>query len=174
MNSEIIFKIVFFGDKEVGRRTLLKRAVNMFNYGEDYIETIGVDIYQKVLTLGSMVINLRIYNVSNKKTFRSLIPNYINGSDGALLMFDVTNLITLDFLSNYPRLIRAHAGEIPILLIGNKDDLGEERAVSEEGEKFARANDLLGYVEISAKSGQGCEGIFELLAKCIMSQLQIN
>jgi len=61
-------------------------------------------------------------------------------------------------------MIRKIAGNIPILLLGNKIDLIKERAVSRErGMAFARDNNLLKYIEISAKTGQGCEGIFELL-----------
>ena len=175
MNPETIFKIVCIGDKEVGRSTLFKESLNMSYYSENYIETVGVDIFQKELAIGGWLVNLKIWNVSNKDYFSNLLSNYINCSDGVLLMFDLTNLRTLNYLLKFPQLIRDGVGEIPVLLLGNKVDLEEDREVSEEkGKIFAEENNLTGYIEISAKTGEGCDGIFELLAEKIMRQMQLH
>ena len=60
MNPETIFKIVCIGDKEVGRSTLFKESLNMSYYSENYIETVGVDIFQKELAIGGWLVNLKI------------------------------------------------------------------------------------------------------------------
>ena len=90
-------------------------------------------------------------------------------------MFDLTNLRTLNYLLKFPQLIRDGVGEIQVLLLGNKVDLEEDREVSEEkGKIFAEENNLTGYIETSAKTGEGCDGIFELLAEKIMRQMQLH
>ena len=44
-----------------------------------------------------------------------------------------------------------------LVLVGNKSDLEEQRAVSQvEAETFAKANDLA-YTEVSAKTGEGVD-----------------
>ena len=88
-------------------------------------------------------------------------------------MYDLTNINSLEYLTEFPRIIRQQTGEIPILLVGNKSDLIEERSIPpEQGNAFARINNLLGYIEISAKTGLNCERIFKLLAESILDQLQ--
>ncbi|TKJ20961.1 MAG: hypothetical protein CEE43_10860 [Promethearchaeota archaeon Loki_b32] len=166
-----LFKLLIIGDREVGRRTFLRESIDDNFFVEDYIETVGVDIYRKELIVEEGVIDLMIWNVSTKETFGTLLTSYINTSDGVLLMFDITNLSTLYFLSKYPQLIREKAGEIPILLVGNKLDLKWKREVYvEEGAAFARGNDLLDYIEVSAKTGKDCEKILEVLVENILVQ----
>lgn len=69
-------------------------------------------------------------------------------------------------------MIREKAGETPILLVGNKVDLKWKHEVSvEEGAAFVRDNDLLDYIEVSAKTGKECEKIFEVLVENILAQV---
>ncbi len=175
MGSSLSFKILIIGDKEVGRSTLLKKRFKCQYFHDSGLNVVGVSFYTTNLTLEGRDNRLTIWYVSNLDKFRPILPNFIVGTHGVVLMFDVTNSSTLDFLFNYPCLIREQAGDIPILLVGNKVDLGVERVIpKEEGTAFARTNDLLKYIEISAKIGQGCEGIFEILIENIMTQLQLN
>ena len=169
-----IFKILIIGDREVGRRTFLREfGDRFFNVGR--IDIIGVEAYKKELTVEEGTVIFMIWNVSNKEMFRRDLRAFISGSNAVILIFDLTNLNSLDYLSEFPQMIREQAGEIPILLVGNKVDLEEDREVSrDQGTTFARINDLLGYIEISAKTEKDCEGIFELLAETILIQLEIH
>jgi len=169
-----IFKILIIGDREVGRRTFLRESRDrFFNVGR--IDIIGVEAYKKELTVEEGTVIFMIWNVSNKEMFRRDLRAFISGSNAVILIFDLTNLNSLDYLSEFPQMIREQAGEIPILLVGNKIDLEEGREVSrDQGTTFARINDLLGYIEISAKTEKNCEGIFELLAEKILIQLEIH
>ena len=169
-----IFKIFFIGDKEVGRRTFLREFIDQY-FHEGHIDTIGVEIYKKELTIEGKIFHLLIYHISNKEIWEHLFRPYIDGSNAAILMFDLTNSKSLDYLSEFPQMIRGIAGEIPILLLGNKVDLTKDRTVSrEEGLAFARSNNFFRYIEISAKTGQNCDVIFKLLAENIIAQLQIS
>ena len=167
-----IFKVLVIGDREVGRGTFLRESVDDFPFFEEYIDTVGVNIYKKELTFEGGMIDLKIWNVSNKEIGRSLLRPYITGSDAALLMFDITNSQSFAFLTDFPQMIRERSGEIPILLVGNKVDLGKERVISKkEGTAFAKIDNLLGYIEISAKVKQDCEKILKLLAEKILAMM---
>jgi len=174
---ERLFKILIIGDREVGRRSFLRVSTEDKRFDEvsAHIETLGVSVYRQELNVEEFINVLQIWNVSNKVSFNTLLELCVNGSNGVLLMFDITNSSTLDFLSRYPRLIREKVGDVPILLVGNKVDLGRERVISkEEGTDFAQANDLMGYIEISAKTGQNCENIFKILAENMLNQIELH
>ena len=168
-----IFKLFFIGDKNVGRRTLLKEALkNVEYFPYDYTDTTGVDFYKKELTIKGGKVILQIWKVETDLLLKRKSNLFITGSHAALLMYDLTNINSLENLTELPRIIRQQTGEIPILLVGNKSDLIEERSnPSELGSSFAQINNLLGYIEISAKTGLNCEKIFNLLAETIIDQV---
>jgi len=171
---EHIFKLLIIGDREVGRRTFLREARDCF-FNEGRIDIIGVEAYKKELTVEESVFNFMIWNVSNKEIFRHYLRTFISGSNAAILMFDITNLKSFDYLSEFPKMVREYAGDIPIHLVGNKIDLEEDRVVSrDQANTFARINDLLGYIEISAKNEKDWGAIFKLLAEQILTQLQLH
>lgn len=58
------------------------------------------------------------------------------------------------------------------MVVGNKSDLESKRQVSrEEGEKFARENDLF-FLEASAKSAENVEEAFVKTAQTIFQKIQ--
>ena len=169
-----IIKLLIIGDREVGRRTFLRDSRDHF-FNKGCIDIIGVELYRKELTVEENVIDFMIWAVSNDDRFRRDLRTFISGSNAAILMFDITRVGSYNFLSDFPGLIRQYAGDIPILLVGNKKDLEEVREVSGEGARTIEGhNNLLGYLEISAKNGQNCEGIFTMLGEKILRQLQLH
>ena len=87
-------------------------------------------------------------------------------------MYDITNSNTLKHLSEWFQLIRENAGDIPIILGGNIFNLQKSREVSEEeGVKLAEKYNLSGFVEISTKTGQNVEKIFEALTESVINNL---
>jgi 50S ribosomal subunit-associated GTPase HflX len=63
----------------------------------------------------------------------------------------------------YERLVAAGANAPPVVIVGNKSDLGEQRRISnEEGQRRA-AECGAQYVESSAKEGRGVASAFEVL-----------
>lgn len=93
---------------------------------------------------------------------------YYRGSLGALLIFDLTNSSSFEHLAQWIDEVRANVkSEIPLLLVGNKSDLADERLVSiEEINNFTK-NFNLYYMETSAKTGEGVGDCFYILA-CLM------
>jgi len=173
VTTTYLLKLLIIADKNVGRSTLLKETLkDIENLGVDFSNTVGVDFYKKKITIEQGTGVFQIWKVANGRLFKNYPSTYIIGSDAAILMFDLTNSKSLEYLDDFPRLIRQHAGEIPILLVGNKCDLTEERTISkEQGINFSKINNMLDYIEISAKTGQKCERIFKVLAEYRITQL---
>lgn len=55
-----------------------------------------------------------------------------------------------------------------VIVVGNKDDLEQNRMVGmEEGEKFAEQNNLA-FIEINTRDYSKCESVFKILAETIL------
>jgi hypothetical protein len=83
-------------------------------------------------------------------------------------VFDLTNSASFEHLPQWIEEVRANVkSEIPLLLVGNKSDLIDQRSISmEEINKFTQDFNLY-YMETSAKTGDGVGDCFYILA-CLM------
>jgi len=99
-----------------------------------------------------------------------LLPSYYDGSSGGLIVFDVTRRESFTNLPKWIEQVRGKTGNIPLLLIGNKADLDDLRAVTnEEAKQFATQNGVV-YTETSAKTGANVTDVFEALTQ-VMTEI---
>jgi len=168
---DYLFKSIVVGDGGVGKTALTLRFSKGF-FTEDYKMTIGVDFHVKTITIDAVEkpirAKLQIWDTGGQERFSSIRPMYYRGSLGALLIFDLTNSGSFEHLPQWIEEIRANVKtEIPLLLVGNKSDLIDQRAVSlEELNSFTNTFNLY-YMETSAKTGDGVGDCFYILA-CLM------
>ncbi|TXT66748.1 MAG: putative Small GTP-binding domain protein [Promethearchaeota archaeon] len=94
---------------------------------------------------------------------------YYRGALGALLIFDLTSISSFEHLPQWIEEVRANVQtEIPLLLVGNKNDLIDQRAISlEEVNDFTRDFNLY-YMETSAKTGDNVGDCFSVLASLMI------
>jgi len=110
---------------------------------------------------------------AGQESFRSITRSYYRGAAGALLVYDITRRETFSHLASWLEDARQHASaELTIMLIGNKSDLEQKRAVSfEEGQAFADQNGLI-FMETSAKTAANVEEAFLTTAKKIFEKIE--
>ncbi|MFX1501332.1 MAG: GTP-binding protein, partial [Promethearchaeota archaeon] len=128
---DYLFKSIVVGDGGVGKTALTLRFSKGF-FTEDYKMTIGVDFHVKTINIdaleGPIRAKLQIWDTGGQERFSSIRPMYYRGSLGALLIFDLTNASSFDHLPQWIEEVRANVKtEIPLLLVGNKSDLVEQR-----------------------------------------------
>jgi len=135
----------------------------------------GFDYILKVILFGDPstgkeeFVNRYISGNFQEDTNLTILHKYCKGANGAIIMYDITDLKSLDHLSEWTQIIREHAGNIPILLVGNKLDLEKSRKVpKEEGVLTAKKYNLSSCVELSSKTGQNVEKTFEILTKILI------
>ena len=168
---DYLFKVVVVGDGGVGKTALTLRFSRDF-FDESYKMTIGVDFHVKTIEVetneGPIRAKLQLWDTGGQERFSSIRPMYYRGSLGAVLVFDLTNPTSFEHLPKWIEEIRANVkADIPILLVGNKSDLVNERAVFlDEINEFTRIFNLY-YMETSAKTGEGVGDCFYILA-CLM------
>jgi len=169
-NYDYTFKIMMLGDASVGKTSLTMRYISGY-FMEDLKLTIGVDFYSKTTSFKDKKVKLQIWDFGGEERFRFLLSQYSKGANGAFFLFDITNQTSLDHLPDWTQVIREHAGEIPIMLIGSKVDLNEFRAVlRDDGILAAKKYNLASFVELSSKTGENVEKAFNVMTEILFEK----
>lgn len=169
------FKIIIFGDAGCGKTTLTQRFLtNLFV--SDSKMTIGVDFEVKSLEVDKQKVKLQIWDFGGEERFRFLLPTYVRGARGGLFLFDITNYSSIAHIDDWLSVIRKEirAEDIfPIIVVGGKADLAENREVSAgEGIKIAKSRNVDGFIETSSKTGENVEKTFEALTRLMLNNSQ--
>ena len=163
------YKIVIFGDAGCGKTTLNQRYLtNLFK--SDSTMTIGVDFEVKSLEIDEKKVKLQIWDFGGEERFRFLLPTYVKGASGGLFMYDITNYSSLAHIDDWLTTIKKETDSLfPIVAVGGKGDLAEEREVStEEGINIAKSRDVDAFIECSSKTGENVEETFETLTRLML------
>ncbi len=167
------FKVILAGDEGVGKSCLVRRFVdNLFS--ENYIPTLGFQIFFKSLKVGDYTIDFQIWDVAGQQSFEFARRNYYTHSQGFLLVFDLTNLKSFQNLDKWVAEIRATCPNSPGILVGNKTDLPDPKISDQD---FARKSEQLtasGRVLTSAKTGSQVNDAFDLLGRTILTSLKLR
>ncbi|KAL4801431.1 P-loop containing nucleoside triphosphate hydrolase protein [Aspergillus unguis] len=123
---------------------------------------------------------LSLWDTAGQETYKSITRSYFRGASGALLVFDITRPATFASCTQWLQDLRQIAEEgIVIILVGNKSDLGDHgsdsnqrRITREEAEEWCRMNNVVRYLETSAKSGEGVERAFLEVAERIYRNIE--
>ena len=168
--EDFIFKVCIFGDGGVGKTTLIRRYLTgMFD--STLKMTIGVDFHIKKIEIEKKRITLQIWDFAGEERFRILLPSYVRGAKGGIFMFDITRYSSLINLDEWLEVVKSVQRDIPLMMVGGKLDLNEQRSISSEiAKELADANNFYGYGECSSKTGLYVEEIFELLTHGILEK----
>ena len=153
-------KICLFtlGNSAVGKTSFILRYTKN-SFSNTYISTIGIDFLAKnILLPNGEKYKILFYDTAGQEKYRSIAFNLMKGAEGILLMYDVTKRETFESITEWVQSIKEAKGEnFPVILIGNKCDLKEEREIDkEEGENEAKKHGFL-FFETSNKDGTNIE-----------------
>lgn len=170
---DFLFKVIVVGDGAVGK-TALSFRFDTGKFEQSYKMTIGADFFIKVVEVTDKHgvthrIKLQIWDTAGQERFGAIRPLYYRGANGGLLVYDVTNRKSFSNLErHWFTEVYQSCGRIPLILLGNKADLEELRAISsEEGRARATARDLR-FFETSAKTGQNVDAAFLNLGELLL------
>jgi small GTP-binding protein len=161
------FKITIVGDPGVGKTSLvLKYTNNAFR--RTYIPTLGVHVSDKIFNVEDSTVQLVLWDIAGQIKFEMMRQQFYLGSDGILLIFDMTNPKSFESLSNWYLDVRKqlkNRSDLIGYVVGNKKDLMNEIKIkSEKGIELANSHEL-GYIETSALSGENVDSAFNNLAQ---------
>lgn len=162
------YKIVVLGSGGVGKSALTIQFIQG-NFVEKYDPTIE-DSYRKQVEVDGKACMLDILDTAGQEEYSAMRDQYMRTGQGFVLVYSITDPSSFeDCLTIHEQLLRSKdADEVPLVLVGNKCDLEEERSVSkEEGENMAERFGDCKFLESSAKERINVEEIFISLVRLI-------
>nr|ABK55619.1 RAB 11-a [Euplotes octocarinatus] len=158
---DYLLKVVLIGDSGVGKSNLLSRfAKNEFNLESK--TTIGVEFVTKTIECGSKIIKAQIWDTAGQERYRAITSAYYRGAVAAFLVYDITKLHTFQNVEKWLQELKDYAdSNIVVMLVGNKTDLNNLRAVKvEDAQIYAEKNELA-FIETSALDSTNVVEAFE-------------
>ena len=124
-------KITLLGAYGAGKTCLLLRFAED-DFAVTHMPTIGVDYKSKTVRVGDKAVRLQIWDSAGQERFQTIAPNYFRGSQGIVVVYDVTERSSFDrarwWLGELRSKFKAASEQIDLVLVGNKIDL-ENRQV---------------------------------------------
>ena len=123
----------------------------------------------KSLEVDGKKVKLQIWDTAGQERFKNIQASYYKGGNGILVVYDITNRESFNNLNSWLIEIEKNGNkDVFKLLIGNKNDLENERKITyDEGKDFASINGME-FFETSAKTAYKVQEAFESLTRNIM------
>ena len=179
----LVKKISLLGDPAVGKTSLIHRFV-YDNFDDSYLSTIGAKVTKKSQFYSTedydgipqdTKLSFLIWDIAGQKAFKNIHQTYYVGSEGALVVCDLTRKETLDNLLDWISELFKVVRNVPVLVLANKDDLPEEEICFGEPEIRAVASQINApYYFSSAKTGHNVDTAFQKLGELILGAKTIE
>ena len=164
INYDYIFKVALIGDSATGKTSILLRFIDDY-FTEDTKSTIGVDFKIVSLLLDPKVYaKMQIWDTCGSERFKSLTSSFIKTCSAFILVFDLTRTSTFQNIEHWIRTIKENTSPKFLILIGNKSDLVEQRALNKDFILEYCQKHFFNYLEISAKNNSNIEIMFKEVA----------
>jgi len=155
------YRIVVVGSGGVGKSALTVRFIQG-TFVKRYDPTIE-DSYRKQVEVDAKACMLDIMDTAGQEEYSALRDQYMKTGEGFVLVYSITTSTSFDaagkLRTNILR-IKEDAGDVPIMLVGNKLDLETERVVSTESGRKTAEKWGAGFIETSAKIPKNVNELF--------------
>jgi small GTP-binding protein len=169
------YKLVVLGSGGVGKSALTVQFVQGI-FVERYDPTIE-DSYRKQVEIDGQHCMLEILDTAGTEQFTAMRDLYMKNGQGFVLAYSITAQSTFNDLHEIREQILKvkDTEDVPIILVGNKCDLEEEREVGrDQGALLARSWGNCSFLETSAKAKVNVNEIFIDLVRQINKKIPQN
>lgn len=153
-------KVVLLGAPGVGKTSLVARYVHSV-FSEEHKSTLGVKVDRRTVALEDKTVAMLIWDMHGETEGLDVPANYLSGAAAAIVVVDSTRLETVDIARGLGERFSESSPDAKVTYVANKADL--------EGDPEALAEKLAG-VDVhptSAKSGEGVEELFVIIARSV-------
>lgn len=167
-NEVKTYKCIVVGESFSGKTALTVRL--MYNsFPEEYTFTVSPDCLKRNIYLEEKLVPVEMWDTAGMETLSNILPdNFFRDVSVVLLVFDITDIGSFAKTSQWNREVKLRcADDIVLLLVGNKLDLNENRAVNTSMGKRKAAEIGAQYMEVSAKEGKNTDSILTEIAKAL-------
>jgi small GTP-binding protein len=161
-------KICMLGASGVGKTSLVRQFVQSI-YSEKYHMTIGVKIDKKSFSVEGQDLTLLLWDLQGEDEKFKVRPSFLRGASGFLLVVDLTRHETLVTAFSIQQMVEREVGNLPFLVLLNKNDLAENAEITEEEAAYLKKYNWQ-ILRTSAKTGENVETAFQTLGKAILAE----
>ncbi len=165
-------KVIVVGDSTVGKTSLISQY-NSFQDGEipRTSSTIACESINKKFSKNDELVSVDVWDTIGQEKHQSMSQSYYRNASGALIVYSITAKESFKKLPEWIK--RVKEGWLPdwqIMLLGNKWELKQERAIEyEDGYELSLAEGT-GFNEIGAKTGENLGDSFNKLIEDILDK----
>ncbi|CAD5210838.1 unnamed protein product [Bursaphelenchus okinawaensis] len=169
-NNKDSFKIVLLGDGAVGKSSILLRYTED-KFNDNHQSTIQAAFATKNISVDNKNVELNVWDTAGQEKFHALGPIYYRDSNGALLVYDITDEKSFKRVQNWVLELNRMLGQNCVLyIVGNKLDLESRRQVEpEEAQAYAESVGAT-WGEVSAKDNINLDETFHKLTKLMIDR----
>jgi len=180
MSSGRPIKCVVVGDGTVGKTCMLI-SYTTDSFPGEYVPTV-FDNYSAPMVCDSIPVSLGLWDTAGQEDYDRLRPLSYPQTDVFLICFSVVSPSSFENVTSkwYPE-IKHHCPDAPVLLIGTKMDLREDRETlavlseqgltpmkREQGLKLASKIRAVKYLECSALTQRGLKQVFDEAVRSVI------
>ena len=168
IKSDLTFKLIVVGNPNVGKSCLsLQGTTGKFE--DSYVATVGFDFYSFFAKIENQLVRLQIWDTCGQEGYRSLVQNFYRGTALAILVYAINDIKSFNDVGTWVKQLKAYSSpDVKMFLVGNKNDLVNERKIQEEeGKKCSRELGFYCFYETSAKTGFNSKEVFIKAAKLL-------
>jgi len=164
------FRVTVVGAGGVGKSALTVRFLQG-KFVEKYDPTIE-DSYRQLVEVDGAACMFDIMDTAGQEEYSALRDQYMKSGEGFILVYSVTSRQSFEAASklrqNILRMKGDNSANFPIVFVGNKNDLEQERIVKEEEGRAMADKWGVPFVESSAKTGDAVTDAFNSVVRLIL------
>ena len=171
---DFTIKLLIVGDTCVGKTNFI--SVFMGNtFSENYMTTSGIDLKTSSIEIKNKKIRVQLWDTAGQEKYKAITKNLFLKVQAALIVYDITNEETFNNLKTWVRSIKEECGkQIQMLIIGNKNDLNEERVVDKNIAMEYAKEEKIDYLETSSKTGDNIQKAITLLCEKVLENTEFT
>lgn len=156
-----VHKVIVVGSGGTGKSALTLQ----FMYDEFVVdhEPTKADSYRKNVEIpgDGQISTIDILDTAGQEDYAAIRDNYLRSGEGFLCIFALDDRVSFTEASDFhDQIMRVHEQGKPMILVGNKSDLSDQRDVSQQ-EGSIRAQEWgVPYIETSAKTKNNVDKAF--------------
>ena len=169
--SDEIYRVVLLGKQATGKTCIIAQFING-SFDPETISSLTAQFIRKTIQFADgRNITLDIWDTAGQEKYRAIAKIYYKEARAVILVYDITDKSSFIEMKEYwYEQVKLYAKKDVIFAVAaNKNDLDEERKISdEEGRKFANEIGAI-FASTSAKSASGIQALFDNVGQKILN-----
>ena len=169
--SDEIYRVVLLGKQATGKTCIIAQFING-SFDPGTISSLTAQFIRKTIQFADgRNITLDIWDTAGQEKYRAIAKIYYKEARAVILVYDITDESSFKEMKEYwYEQVKLYAKKDVIFAVAaNKNDLDEERKISdEEGKKFANEIGAI-FASTSAKNADGIQALFDNVGQKILN-----